>query len=67
MLYNISHVKATKNDFFLLENYNYLLKIYIFNIKCTSSNTNKKVFVQTAKVESCPSISYQLDNSLLVY
>jgi hypothetical protein len=37
---NIAHVKGTKNNNFLLKNSNHLLLNYIFNIKCTSSNTN---------------------------
>ncbi|RHN44481.1 hypothetical protein MtrunA17_Chr7g0219901 [Medicago truncatula] len=36
---NIAHVKTTNSSSFFLENYNYLFKSFIFNIKCTSSNT----------------------------
>jgi len=36
---NIAHVKETKISNFLLKNYNYLIKSYIFNIKRSSSNT----------------------------
>ena len=50
-MYNIAHVKATKNSnffffrekivtFFLLKNTNYLLKSYIFNITDTSFKIN---------------------------
>jgi hypothetical protein len=35
---NIAHVKVTKNSNFFKKNNNYLLKIYSFNVKCTSSN-----------------------------
>jgi hypothetical protein len=37
---NIAHVKETKYSNFLLKNNNYLIKSYIFKIKCTSFNTN---------------------------
>jgi len=37
---NIAHVNVTKSGNFLLKNNNYLLKRYIFIIKCTSSNAN---------------------------
>jgi hypothetical protein len=37
---NIAHVMKIKSSNFLLENKNYLLKYYIFNIKCTNFNTN---------------------------
>jgi len=38
-MYNIIHVKVTKNSNYLLKNNNYLLKNYIFNRKYTSSRT----------------------------
>jgi hypothetical protein len=37
---NIAHVKVAKNGNFLLKNNKYLLKIYLFNVKYISSNTN---------------------------
>jgi hypothetical protein len=37
---NIAHVKVIKSSKYLMKNNNYLLKNYIFNIKCTSSNEN---------------------------
>jgi hypothetical protein len=38
---NIEHVKSTKSSNFFIKNNNNLLKTYsIFNIKCTSFNTN---------------------------
>ena len=36
---NIAHVKTTNNSNFFLESNNYLFKRFIFNIKCTNSNT----------------------------
>jgi hypothetical protein len=37
---NIVHIKIIKTNVIFLSKYNCLLKIYTFNIKCITSNTN---------------------------
>ena len=43
---NIAHVKTTNSSKILLENNNYSLKSFIFNIKCTNSNTKYSLTLQ---------------------
>jgi len=39
-MYNNAHVKETKSSNFLSKINNYLLKSYIFKLKCTNYNKN---------------------------